>query len=120
MTFIKLELLYIHISQENVGGTHSIMVYITRKFLRLVSQRNSSLVKKYFCFLVEYIIVLVLAVNKSSDPDQGSISFRKAINSLPTECRLLITFAYKLDPDQARQNVGPDLDPICLTLRWYS
>ena len=25
-----------------------------------------------------------------------------------------------MDPDQARQYVGPDLDPICLTLRWYS
>ena len=23
--------------------------------------------------------------------------------------------ANSLDPDQARQNVGPDLDPICLT-----
>ena len=29
---------------------------------------------------------------------------------------LLITFANSLDPDQARQNVGPDLDPNCLTL----
>ena len=39
-------------------------------------------------------------------------------NYLPTSgdfCRLLITFANSLDPDQARQNVGPDLDPICLT-----
>ena len=31
-------------------------------------------------------------------------------------CRLLITFANSLDPDQARQNVGPDLDLNCLTL----
>ena len=30
-------------------------------------------------------------------------------------CRLLITFATSLDPDQARPNVGPDLDPNCLT-----
>ena len=30
--------------------------------------------------------------------------------------RLLIVFAYSLDPDQARQNVGPDLDPTSLTL----
>ena len=29
-------------------------------------------------------------------------------------------FLNSLDPDQARQNDGPDLDPICLTLRWYS
>ena len=40
-----------------------------------------------------------------------------AINSLSTECRLLITFANRCDRDQARQNVGPDLHPICLTLR---
>ena len=31
-------------------------------------------------------------------------------------CRLLITFANSLDPDQDRQHVGPDVDPICLTL----
>ena len=29
---------------------------------------------------------------------------------------LLITFAKSLDPDQDRQNVGPDLDPKCLTI----
>ena len=28
----------------------------------------------------------------------------------------VITFANNLDPDQARRNVGPDLDPNCLTL----
>ena len=40
-------------------------------------------------------------------------------NSLPAKgdfCWLLISFAKSLDPDQARQNVGPDLDPNCLTL----
>ena len=31
-------------------------------------------------------------------------------------CHLLITYANSLEPDQARQNVGPDLDPNCLTL----
>ena len=25
----------------------------------------------------------------------------------------------QFDPDQARQNVGPDLDPNCLTPGWY-
>ena len=29
---------------------------------------------------------------------------------------VLITFANSLDPDQDRQNVGPDLDPNRLTL----
>ena len=39
-------------------------------------------------------------------------------NSLPASsdfCHLLITFANSLYPDLARQNVGPDLDPNCLT-----
>ena len=35
-------------------------------------------------------------------------------------CPLLITFANSLDPDQARHNVGPDMDPNCLTHIWYS
>ena len=39
-------------------------------------------------------------------------------NSLPARgdfsC-LLITFVNSLYPDQARQNVGPELGPICLT-----
>ena len=29
---------------------------------------------------------------------------------------MLITFVNNLDPDQAQQNVGPDLDPNCLIL----
>ena len=40
------------------------------------------------------------------------------LNSLPAcdyFCRLLITYANSLDPDQARRSVGPDLDPNCLT-----
>ena len=39
---------------------------------------------------------------------------------LPTSskiCRLLMTFAYSLDPDQARQNVGPDMGPLMLFLK---
>ena len=31
-------------------------------------------------------------------------------------CHLLKTYANSLDPDQDRQNVGPDLDSNCLTL----
>ena len=38
-------------------------------------------------------------------------------------CRLLIAFANNLDPDQARQNVGPDLDPnsliLCISERFF-
>ena len=35
-------------------------------------------------------------------------------------CCLLITIANSLDLGQARQNVGPDLDPNCLTLMVFS
>ena len=45
-------------------------------------------------------------------------SFNKSFvfNFLPARnsCCLLITLANNLDPDQARQNVWPDLDPNCL------
>ena len=37
-----------------------------------------------------------------------------------TLCPLcLLIIANSLDPDQARHNVRPDLDPNCLTPRWY-
>ena len=51
---------------------------------------------------------------------KGVSTSRSVINSLPTRgdfCCQLITFANSLDPDQARPNVGPDLDPNCLTPR---
>ena len=38
------------------------------------------------------------------------------INSLSTKVSSADNFANSLDPDQAQQNVGPDLDPDCLTL----
>ena len=41
------------------------------------------------------------------------------INSLPASvnfCHLLIIFANSLDQDQDRQDVGPDLEPNCVTL----
>ena len=43
-------------------------------------------------------------------------------NSLPAcnfFCHLLIIFANSLEPDQACQNVGPDLDPNCMTERIF-
>ena len=36
------------------------------------------------------------------------------------QCHLFTNFANRLDPCQAQQNFGPDMDPICLTLRRYS
>ena len=73
----------------------------------------------------------------SKDPDDmppgcsitlGSALFANIIQKSGTEihlntflassdfCRLLITFAYSLNPDQDRQNVSRDLDPNRLTL----
>ena len=44
------------------------------------------------------------------------IQFLLTFSLLAVTCRLLITFANSLDPDQDRQNVSPDLDPNCFTL----
>ena len=44
------------------------------------------------------------------------------VNSLSTSgefCHLLMIFANILDPDQAQKNIGPDLDPICLTCCYF-
>ena len=46
-------------------------------------------------------------------------SFFHLLNSFPGSsdfCSLLITFANSFDSDQVQQNIGPDLDPNCLTL----
>ena len=51
--------------------------------------------------------------------DVSYIALYMYINSFPASgdfCRLLITFANSLDPDQARQIVKLDLEPNCLTL----
>ena len=60
-------------------------------------------------------------VRSSSCPVYRCLHILWDINSLSAskvtcQCCLLITFVNKLDPDQARHNVGLDLDPNCLTL----
>ena len=47
---------------------------------------------------------------------RGSFCTNNSFSTSGDFCRLLITFANSLDPVQARQNVGPDLDPNCLVL----
>ena len=51
----------------------------------------------------------------------GLLSFQvlEFILKFNSKYRLLITFANSLNPDQTRQNVRPDLDPNCLTLRVF-
>ena len=50
----------------------------------------------------------------------GPDRFRYHRNAKLMHIRLLVTFANSLDPDQARQNVGPGLDPNCLALWSHS
>ena len=76
----------------------------------------------------EFVVAITLAKRKKLEPNEIDFSqgFSQKVverscsvfNSLPAcgyFCHLLMTFANSLDPDQARQNVGPDLDPNCLT-----
>ena len=44
-----------------------------------------------------------------------SCSVFKSLHASDDFCCLLINFANSLDPDQAQQNVRPDLDPNSLT-----
>ena len=68
----------------------------------------------------EFVVANTLAKWKKLEPNE--INFSQGFSQqvvlyfpLGATCCLLITFANSLDPDQARQNVGPDLDPHCLT-----
>ena len=51
--------------------------------------------------------------NYRSEKTKGSFNPSPASGNL---CQLMITFANSLIPDQARQNVGPDLDSNCNAL----
>ena len=77
---------------------------------------------------LEFVVANTLAQWKKLEPKEINFSqcFSQKVvstscfefNSLHARgefCCLLITFANSLEPDQARQNVGPVLDPNCLT-----
>ena len=68
----------------------------------------------------EFVVANTLAKWKKLEPNEitSSLVF-KSLLARGDFCCLLITFANSLDPDQAQQNVGPDLDPNCLTAKWY-
>ena len=76
----------------------------------------------------KFVVANTLAKWKKLEPNEVDFSqglSQKVVSrncsvlkSLPTSgdfCHLLITLANSLDPDQAQRNVGPDLDPNCLT-----
>ena len=55
--------------------------------------------------------------SQSQSCEQSSSSFHFILRQLVSSAD---DHANSLDPDQAWQNVRPDLDPNCLTLWWYS
>ena len=75
----------------------------------------------YCCFMTVNVLVRVRAFAFTAR-EENVIFFQRPFMSTIICClyRLLITFANSLDPYQAQQNFGPDLDQFYLTLRWYS
>ena len=53
-------------------------------------------------------------------PPSGNIAFIFYFLASDDLSGLLVSFTNSLDPDQDRQNVGPDLGPNCLTLLKWS
>ena len=53
---------------------------------------------------------------RENDVTLGIPKTSYTISSPAANSRLLLIFSYSLNPDQARQNIGPDLDPKCFTL----
>ena len=77
-------------------------------FQRIIGQEAE---RNYFESQLIILDTLVKTLN--------SVSIRPSVNSFPASgdfCHLLITYANSLDPDQAQQSIGPDLDPNCLTV----
>ena len=74
--------------------------------------------------LIKICAKLLMSSIEKLEPNEIDLSQKvvsrscSVFNTLPASgdfCRLLMTFSNSLDPDQARQNVGPDLDSKCLT-----
>ena len=92
---------------------------LSHKFINIISHKTLTLQQLHF----QISLLFYLQLDVSSHIIRCIESFTKRLylrELFTSKCHLLITSANSLDPDQARQNVGPDLDPICLTLRWYS
>ena len=79
----------------------SIYLAVSGVFSPKTTHRISEVSMNFYCFCISILIL-------NSFPACSNIV-----------CRLLILLTNSLNPDQARQKVGPDLDPNCLTLWWY-
>ena len=69
------------------------------------------------------VITIAHLEHSSGELKRSTVDFMiELFNSFPAsgDWCLLITFANSLDPDQAWQNLGCNLNPNCLTLWWYS
>ena len=74
-------------------------------------------IKSYLLNIFMVSVLFQFVINAVCFETDGPISL--VINAFLASvdfCRLLITFANSLDPDQDQQNVGLDLDPNRLTL----
>ena len=69
---------------------------------------SARMIKTVALVILVSVLKLTLNCQKTVSPDNIRCQF-----SLTCKCRLLITFANSLDPDQARHYVRPDLDPNC-------
>ena len=79
----------------------------------------------------EFVVANTLAKWEKLEPNEINFSQGFSQKVVSTSCFVfnpllawsdfccLLIFANNLNPDQARQNVGPDLDPNCLTPGWY-
>ena len=79
----------------------------------------------------EFVVANTLAKWEKLEPNEINFSQGFSQKVVSTSCFViksllargdfccLLIFANNLDPDQARQNVGPDLNPNCLTPGWY-
>ena len=64
------------------------------------------------CLFLQVLWRLVPVVTLNSTRGSKLFLFLKLVE-------LVASFAKSLNPDQPRQNVGPDLDPSCLQLQFY-
>ena len=66
----------------------------------------------YFVTISQLHVFMFLYLCLQSDVSECCL----ILSLIAVTCWLLITFANNLDPDQDRQNFGPDLDQNCMTL----
>ena len=92
-----------HLGTKCHGASH-ICFKIKQKLHLIQKQKNTS--------------KLIRKTHKNETEKHQHQGKKRRLNSLSASyhfSHLLITFANSLDPDHAQQNVGPDLDPNCLT-----